>query len=167
MSMLETVRNLIDRGPLHALFARRGHVMRCEQIMKRDVECASLQDNLQEAARKMRDLNVGFLPVCANGRTVAGTITDRDLAVRAVADDRSASQTRIADVMTREVVACHPRDPITRAEQLMSQYHKSRILCIDEAGKLVGVISLSDLAQLQAGEAAQTLRNVTTREVRA
>jgi CBS domain-containing protein len=173
MPMLETLRNLLDRERLQALFSRwvqraRGErQLRCEEIMKRDVECVTLQDSLQLAARKMRDQNVGFLPVCANGKTVAGTITDRDLAVRAVADDRSAAQTRIGDVMTREVVACHPRDPLKRAEQLMSQYHKSRILCIDEAGKLVGVISLSDLAQHQAGEAALTLRNVTTREARA
>jgi CBS domain-containing protein len=140
--------------------------MRCEQIMKKNVECVTQQDNVQIAARKMRDQNVGFLPVCENGTKVVGTITDRDIALRACADDRQASTTRIADVMTRQVIACKPQDDITKAEQLMSEHHKSRMLCVDDSGKLVGVISLSDIAQHEAGAGGQTLRNVTTREAR-
>jgi len=138
--------------------------MRCEEIMKRAVECVTAKDSVQLAARKMRDDNIGFLPVCEDGAKVVGTITDRDLAVRACADDKSASKTRIGDVMTREVVACRPSDDISRAQELMSKHHKSRMLCIDEGGKLVGVISLSDIAQHQADAGAQTLREVTTRE---
>jgi len=66
--------------------------------------------------------------------------------------------------MTREVVACRPQDDITKAQKLMSQHRKSRMICVDDAGKLAGVISLSDIAQHQAGDAAETLKNVTTRE---
>jgi CBS domain-containing protein len=122
-------------------------------------------DSVQVAARKMRDENIGFLPVCENGTKVIGTVTDRDIAIRACADDRAASKTRIRDVMTREVVGCRPSDDVAKAEELMSKHHKSRMLCIDEAGKLVGVISLSDIAKHQTDAAAQTLREVTTREV--
>lgn len=138
--------------------------MRCEEIMKRSVECVTTKDTVQDAARKMRDDNIGFLPVCENGTKVLGTITDRDIAIRVCADDRAASKTKIGDVMTREVVGCRPSDDIARAEELMGKHHKSRMLCIDDGGKLVGVISLSDIAQHQADGGAQTLREVTTRE---
>ncbi len=141
--------------------------MRCEQIMKSTVECVTEQDNVQAAARKMRDQNVGFLPVCHDGKKVIGTITDRDIVVRACAEDRPASATRIGDVMTRQVVSCRPQDEVDKAEQLMSQHHKSRILCIDDSGKLAGVISLSDIAQHQADAGGQTLKNVTSREAHA
>lgn len=138
--------------------------MRCEQIMKRTVECVTAKDSVQVAAQKMRDQNVGFLAVCENGTKAIGTITDRDIAVRACADDKAASKTKIGDVMTHEVIACKPSDDIARAEELMGKHHKSRMLCIDDGGKLVGVISLSDIAQHQADAGAQTLREVTTRE---
>jgi len=168
--MLEALRTLFDRGRLRPLFThlRHGdHHMHCEQIMKTNVECVTEQDTVQTAARKMRDQNVGFLPVCGDGKKVIGTITDRDIAIRASAEDRSASSTRIGSVMTKEVVACRPQDDVKQAEQLMSEHHKSRILCVDDTGKLVGVISLSDIAQHQTGDAGQTLKNVTSREARA
>jgi CBS domain-containing protein len=140
--------------------------MRCEEIMKRSVECVTAKDSVQLAARKMRDENIGFLPVCEDGSKVIGTITDRDIAIRACADDRPASKTKIGDVMTREVIGCQPSDDIAKAQELMSQHHKSRMLCIDEAGKLVGVLSLSDIAQHQAEAGGKTLRDVTSREAR-
>src|SRR5262245_24221872 len=93
---------------------RRGGLMRCEQIMKRNIECVTSQDNVQAAARKMRDQNIGFLPVCENGQKVVGTVTDRDVVLRACAEDRLPSSTRIADVMTREVIACRPTDDLKR-----------------------------------------------------
>ena len=139
--------------------------MLCKQIMKRDIACASLDDAAQVAAARMRTDNIGFLPVCdAEGRVI-GTITDRDIAVRVVAEDRPAN-TRIEEVMTREVIACGPNDDVHRAEQLMGKYKKSRIICVDEAGHPVGVISLSDIAQHESSEqTARTMRRVTLREV--
>lgn len=68
--------------------------------------------------------------------------------------------------MSHEVVACSPYDSIKRAEQLMSEQQKSRIMCTDEGGQLVGVISLSDIAQQDTGHAVRVLRNVTLREAR-
>lgn len=140
--------------------------MRCEKIMKRDVECVSPQDTVQTAAKRMRDENVGFLPVCDAGEEVLGTVTDRDLAIRVLAEGQAAT-TLINDVLTREVIACHPEDDLRKAEELMSKHQKSRIMCIDASGRLVGVISLSDIAQQESGtRASQTLRNVSEREAR-
>jgi CBS-domain-containing membrane protein len=133
--------------------------------MKKDVECVSPKDSVQSAARRMRDENVGFLPVCEPSKKVIGTVTDRDLAIRILADARAAT-TAISDAMTREVIACRPEDDLRKAQELMAKHHKSRIMCIDGSGKLVGVISLSDVAQHEDG-ASQTLRQVSEREVRA
>jgi CBS domain-containing protein len=138
--------------------------MLCKQIMKRDIACVYLDDSAEVAAAKMRDENIGFLPVCdADGRAV-GTLTDRDLALRVVADDRPAS-TLVSEIMTREVIACSPSDDVHRAEQLMGKYKKSRIICVNDEGHPLGVISLSDIAQHETSEqAARTMRRVTQRE---
>jgi CBS domain-containing protein len=95
---------------------------------------------------------------------VLGTITDRDIAIRLVAESRPAT-TPVNDLMTREIVACKPTDDIRKAEQLMGTQQKSRIMCLDDAGRLVGVISLSDIAQREKGDwAARTMKQVTERE---
>lgn len=138
--------------------------MRCGDIMKRNVACVSTTDTAQHAAQKMRQSNVGFLPVCGEDRRVVGTITDRDLALRLVAEGRDGG-TQIGDIMTAEAVTCVPADDLHRAEQIMSTHRKSRILCVDDQRKLVGVISLSDIAQYEdPGRAGRLVRNVTERE---
>jgi len=140
--------------------------MRCEDIMKRDVECIDPTQPVQEAARRMRDAKVGFLPVCDSSKKVLGAITDRDIAIRIVAEGRPPTTTA-ADVMTPEVVACRPDDDVTNAEQLMGKRQKSRMIVTDENGRLVGVISLSDIAQVEEGlRASETMRQVTEREAR-
>jgi CBS domain-containing protein len=140
--------------------------MRCEEIMKRHIECVSPQDTVQTAAKRMRAENVGFLPVCDQSKKVLGAITDRDLTIRILADARAAT-TAINDVLTREVIACRPEDDLRKAEELMAKHHKSRIMCVDNNNRLVGVISLSDIAQLEDGaKASQTLKQVSEREAR-
>ena len=140
--------------------------MLCEEIMKRDIQCVSPVDSIEDAARLMRDENVGFLPVCDESRQVLGTITDRDIAVRGVAESLPAT-TAVEDVMTGELVSCSDKDDLEVAEQLMAENHKSRIVCLDSDGQLVGVISLSDIAQLaEGGSASETLRQISDREIR-
>jgi CBS domain-containing protein len=141
--------------------------MRCDEIMKRSIECVGVADTVQSAAKRMRSENVGFLPVCEPSRRVLGTVTDRDIAIRIVADARPASTT-VEEVMTREVVSCRPEDDLRRAEDLMARHHKSRIMCIDDQDRLVGIISLSDIAQKSDGvRASRTLQRITEREIRA
>jgi CBS domain-containing protein len=139
--------------------------MLCEELMKTDVECVSPVDSIEEAARLMREANVGFLPVCDESRRVLGTITDRDIAIRAVADALPGS-TPVEDVMTDEVVACSPKEEVEAALELMGENRKSRIICLDGDGRLAGVISLSDIAQLGEVGASDTLRQVSGRETR-
>lgn len=139
--------------------------MQCSDIMKTDIECALPEMSIQQAASKMRDQNIGFLPVCNEEFKVLGAITDRDIAIRGVADNLSTATT-VAELMSREVVCCHGDDDLDFARELMARHQKSRIMCLDHHGRLEGVISLSDLAQVDEGSGIETLRHVSNREAR-
>lgn len=136
--------------------------MKLKEIMKSDPHCISPDQPTQAAARMMRDGNVGFLPVCDDSGKVLGTITDRDITLRVVADGKSPS-TRVEQVMSKEVVAGRPEDELKDAQQQMASAKKSRLLVTDDAGKLVGVVSLSDIAK-RGENASETMRGVTSRE---
>ena len=138
--------------------------MKCQDIMKRNPQCLAPRDDAQLAARKMRDANVGFLPICDAQGKVQGTLTDRDLTLRLIAESKPVS-TPVSELMTKETVSCRPTDDVTRATELMRQNHVSRILCCENGGKLIGVISLSDIAQkVDEHDVAETVRVVTERE---
>ncbi len=137
--------------------------MLCKDVMKTNVEYLNPNDTAQTAAQRMRERNIGFIPICNSAKKAIGTLTDRDLAVRVIADARNVN-TPVSDVMTKDIVACQPSDDIRRAEELMGQHQKSRILCIDQEGRPLGVISLSDVvAKVDAPEAVQVLRQVAAR----
>ena len=141
--------------------------MLCVDLMKTEIETFRENDSVQDVARRMREVNIGFAPVCgADGRPL-GTLTDRDIALRVCAEDRRASATRAGEVMTRETITCHEGDPIEEAERQMARHHKSRIMVVDDDGRLVGVISLSDVVDEEDDDrAAETMRIISEREVR-
>ena len=139
--------------------------MLCKDIMKKDVQCASAEASIQSVALAMRESNIGFIPVCDENLRVVGTITDRDLAIRAVAQGLPA-KTTLESLMTRQVVACKPEDELDQARELMAQHHKSRIVCVNHNGQLLGVISLSDIAQVDEKSGLDTLRKISGREAR-
>lgn len=141
--------------------------MRCEQIMKRQVRTLSQADSVYQAAKLMRDENIGFVPVCDDQGRVVGTLTDRDIVVR-VAAQRGSMDAPLSTTMSSDVVTCRPDDRVTEAENRMRDARKSRIVCVDEAGRPVGVISLSDLAQHErVGRVGRLLRGLTHREAHA
>ena len=138
--------------------------MRCEEIMKKSLECVSPGDTVQRAATRMKDRRIGFLPVCDDDQKVLGTLTDRDIALRVVAAGKP-TDTPVQEVMTTDCVACRPSDDLATAQRLMAQHQKSRVMCTDKDGCLVGVISLSDIAQHDSTKSAsETLRQITGRE---
>lgn len=138
----------------------------CRDVMKSDVKCLDPQETVMDAAVRMREEGIGFLPVCDDTGQVLGTITDRDVTVRVVAVGESTAWP-VGNYMTPRAVACRPSDDLATAEEIMSQEQVSRILCVNERGELEGVISLSDIAQVEEeGRAARTLRDVSEREVR-
>jgi CBS domain-containing protein len=142
--------------------------MQCQDLMKSEVEAFRENDPVSIVARCMRDVNIGFVPICDPEGHPVGVLTDRDIALRVCAEDRRAGETRAGAIMTRETITCRDTDPIEHAEDLMARYHKSRIMIVDEDGRLVGVISLSDIVDEEDDRrAAETMRHVAERELHA
>lgn len=139
--------------------------MRCRDILKRTVLCCKETETIQSVALRMRDANVGFLPVCGpDGKTV-GVITDRDMALRACAARLDSGSTPVAKIMSQHVVSCQTGDELRHVEGLMARNRKSRIVVQDETGRPVGVISLSDIARHDQAFAAETMAQVSSREI--
>ena len=139
---------------------------RCAELMKSDPQSVLETDSIRTAAEVMAVANVGFLPVCDGDRRVVGTITDRDIVVRGVALGGGPDDRTVGDVMSRNVVACRPEDEMAVVEQFMAYYQVSRLVITNERDELVGVISLSDIAEREPSKrAARTLRAVSAREV--
>jgi CBS domain-containing protein len=113
--------------------------------MTGDVTCVSPETTLQQAAQKMRDLDVGSLPVCDNDRLV-GMITDRDIAIRAVADGRDPNEMRAADIMSEGVEYCFQDDALEDASQIMREKQIRRLVVLDHDKRLTGILSLGDIA---------------------
>jgi CBS domain-containing protein len=119
--------------------------MLVKDVMTRNVECVAPNDSLQDAARKMRDMDVGPMPVCDRDR-LAGMLTDRDIAVRAVADGKDPKATQVRDAMTPDVVYCFEDQNVEEAAELMRQRQIRRVLVLDRHKRLTGIVSLGDLA---------------------
>jgi CBS domain-containing protein len=132
--------------------------------MSRKLETLSHDESVHSAAETMRVSEVGFLPVCDETGAVIGTLTDRDIAIRIVAAQRS-SDTAVRDVMSPNVVACKQNDDVRVAEGLMKDHQVARIVCLDDAGKLAGIIGMSDLAKREDAEhLSATLHDVKQNE---
>lgn len=112
-------------------------------VMTSDVDYCTPLDNVYEVAVKMKDLNVGAIPICENDQLL-GMITDRDIVVRGVAEKRPNS-TRVTDIMSEHLITCDPGMNIDEAAKLMAT-HQIRRLPVVENNKLVGICSLGDLA---------------------
>ncbi len=141
--------------------------MRCTEIMTREVVAFRPGDRVDSAARRMRDEDVGFAPVCTDDGKPVGAITDRDIAVRVCAQDRRAGRTHVEEVMTREVLTCRTTDDVERAEALMEARHKNRIIVVEPDGRIAGVVSLTDIAEHDDdARAVRTIRAVLSREFR-
>jgi CBS domain-containing protein len=140
--------------------------MNGEQAMNRSPKCLTEKDTARQAATLMRDENLGFVPICDESGRMTGTVTDRDIVVRLVAEDTSPNEP-LRTFMSRNPVVCAPKEDLSAIEKLMVDNHKSRIVCVDDAGRPVGIISLSDIAQLEDSERTGTmLRAITEREAR-
>ena len=110
---------------------------------------ASLSQSLHEAARVMKDEDVGSLPVVEDGGLV-GVITDRDIVVRAVAEGRAPDSVTVGEIVSRDPVTVQPGEKLDEAIRLMAR-HRVRRLPVVEEGRLVGVLAQADVAS-EAGE---------------
>ena len=119
--------------------------MRVSEVMTRGVRCTRPDATLQEAAAKMKSLDVGPLPVCDNDRLV-GMVTDRDITIRATAEGEAPADVRVRDVMTPGVIYCFEDALVGDAALLMQQKQVRRLLVLNRDKRLVGIVSLGDLA---------------------
>jgi len=120
--------------------------MKLKDIMTPKPECIRPDTTLQEAARKMRDLDVGPLPVCGDDDRLAGMITDRDITVRAVAEGKDPTTTRVREVMTQEIIYGFEDQDVEEAARIMQERQVRRLVVLNRDKRLVGIVSLGDLA---------------------
>lgn len=137
--------------------------MKVSDIMTRTVEFIEPDVTVKEAAELMGELDVGALPAGSEAR-VDGVLTDRDILYRVVARGLDPSRVRVRDVLSRPVISCAEDDAVTAAMDLMAANHIRRMPVHDPAGRVIGWITLADLARklLVDSESLQTsLRTMT------
>jgi len=123
--------------------------MKIRQIMSTQVHLMSPQQTIRDAARKMSEEDVGALPIAESDRLV-GMITDRDTAIRAVAEGKGPT-TKVRDVMTSDVKYCFEDEELEHVSQNMADIQMRRLPVMDRDKKLVGIVSLADLATKSDG----------------
>lgn len=132
--------------------------MQCKEIMEQNVQFVFADEKVGSAAEMMRDAEIGFVPVCdPENKTIVGTLTDRDIAIRIVAE-RKATETPVSEVMTTAPIFCHSDDDIAQARELMESHQVSRMIVLDNHERLAGVISLADIAEDESS--GQTLHEI-------
>lgn len=120
--------------------------MKIQDVMTRDPRCVTPDASAREAAQIMREEDVGIVPVVEGSRLV-GLVTDRDLAVRLVADGRDGNTT-VRDVMSSQRIAtCRPDEDLERAMETMAREQVRRIPIVDERGALVGIVAQADVVR--------------------
>ena len=127
------------------------------EIMTGGAECAQANETITDAARKMRDLGVGALPICGDDNRLKGMITDRDIAVKVIAEGQDPNSVKVIDLADQpEVVTIGADDSIDEALQTMAKNQVRRLPVID-GHDLVGMVSMADIAGNLADDKAGDL----------
>jgi len=141
--------------------------MNAADVMTRTATTIPAETTIEQAAAMMRDHDVGMLPVYAMSGTLAGILTDRDIAVRAVAE-RLAPDTSVEQLMTEACHTCNEDDPMDAVADKMARERIRRMPVLDERGRLVGIVSLADIRGATSDEKlGETFDHVTQPDVRA
>jgi CBS domain-containing protein len=134
-------------------------MMLVQDAMSPFVRTVTPETSIREAARMMADADVGALPVAAGDR-LAGMVTDRDIAIRAIAIGKGPGCT-VAEVMTHDVLYCHEDEDLGHVCRNMADNQVRRLPVVDVDKRLVGIISLADIAEAWAKEAGEALEAIT------
>jgi CBS domain-containing protein len=122
--------------------------MNCREVMTNDPTCCLPNETAARIAKVMKTANVGSVPICEDrhGKALLGIVTDRDLAIKVVAEGHDPASIRARDVMTRDPVTCHGEDDLQKAMEAMEVNQVRRIPVVDESGHLIGIIAQADIA---------------------
>ena len=123
-------------------------MMKCDEVMTKNLECCLPGEKVTEVATMMKRGNIGPIPVIENGKTqkLIGIVTDRDLALKVVAEGLNPRDTKVEAVMTRKLVTCLAGDDLQKALDAMSEHQLRRIPIVDDNYKILGIISQADVA---------------------
>lgn len=141
--------------------------MRVEQLMTKDVRTCHPDESLDDAARVLWERDCGFVPVIEGDGSprVVGVLTDRDICMAAFLSGRRLGEIPVRDVMSRALRTCRADDAVADAEATMRAAQIHRLAVVDDAGQLLGVISLADLAREAVREPGATRREITETEI--
>ena len=137
--------------------------MQIKDVMSKKLITVSPDENLAVAARLLSRYNIGALPVCGKDGKLKGLVTDRDIVLRCVATEDDANSVKVSEIMTRRVISVKPDEPIKVASDFMAQ-KQIRRLPVEQDGRVVGMLSLADLAKCPnyTAQAAETLSEIST-----
>ena len=119
--------------------------MKIKEIMTKNPQYVSSGDKLSLAAEKMRTLDVGFLPVVDSGK-ISGVLTDRDIIIRAIAKHKNPEEAKVKECMSSGSLTCYDDDDVKKAIKLMEDKQIRRLPIINHQNKIVGVVTIGDLA---------------------
>lgn len=143
----------------------RRDIMDVSQLMKKNVETCFPEDSLALAAHKMWTRDIGCLPVVSLDSRVVGMITDRDICMSALIEGQPINHISVSTAMSREVHSCTLTESLVETEKMMRANQVRRLPVLDPEGKLIGIISLSDLIREAEHEAGLEEHEISTEEV--
>ena len=136
--------------------------MKARDLMTRDAECLGVRATLQDAAKRLADLDVGAMPICGDDDRLKGMLTDRDIVVKALAQGKDPGSTRAGELAEGKPVTIGADDSVEEALQTMTG-NKVRRLPVIDGHRLIGIISQGDLAQeVDAGQAGELLDTISS-----
>lgn len=133
--------------------------MKVSECMSPDVEIASPDDSLRDVARTMREIDAGSMPVGENDRLV-GMITDRDIAIRAVAEGLGPD-TPVRGIMSTDIRWCFEDEDVEEVAEQMADYKIRRLPVLSREKRVIGMISLGDLSQADGASSGEALREIS------
>ena len=138
--------------------------MKVNECMCQDVCFVKPDCKVYDAARIMNENHIGCIPVCDEQRNVVGLLTDRDIVLRTVACDKNTKTTPVSEIMTTNVCTCSCEEDVNQAQNLMAKNQIRRIPVVDSQNKIVGILTLGDLAhkgkQLGEHNFSATVENI-------
>lgn len=138
--------------------------MKVKECMCNEVFSCSPSTSVYDVAKLMQTNHVGCIPVCDNEDCMVGVVTDRDLVLRCIANDKNAKDTPVSDIMTTKVCTCNPDDEMTNAQSKMGNEQIRRLPVVNNQGKVIGMLTLGDIAQndmeLGQDEVSDTINSI-------